>query len=123
MKEPTLSKVTENMGTDRLCQIRTKFDQLDTYELCRYSGPLTNTSLHQPVTIFTFANQTNAQSSGLSAGYIFNRIGRSVIIDGENAVLTRKNITKALKSCKANGVIYDSITNIQKLFGANDEID
>ncbi|KAF9428178.1 hypothetical protein BGZ76_002027 [Entomortierella beljakovae] len=123
MKEMTTSKVTENMGTDRLRQIRTKFNELNSYELCRFSGPLTNTSLYQPITVFTYSNHTNVQSSGFAAaGSIFYSIGKSVIINGDNAVIFRKDVGIALQNCKGKGQVYDVICDILEVFDENEEI-
>ncbi|KAF9348748.1 hypothetical protein BGX34_002270 [Mortierella sp. NVP85] len=46
----SVSELIKNMGLESMRQLRTKFDQLDTYDLFRCSGPLTATCLHRPST-------------------------------------------------------------------------
>ncbi|KAF9350203.1 hypothetical protein BGX26_011576 [Mortierella sp. AD094] len=118
ISESSYSEATRNLSIGNLRQIRTKFDQLDSYNLTRCSGPLTKGLLYQPYTVFTIANSGNDSCAGFAAGHLFNRIGKAVITQGTKAVLTREDVEYELSMFNPGQEAFKPFNNIQKLFGA-----
>ncbi|ORZ09031.1 hypothetical protein BCR41DRAFT_358761 [Lobosporangium transversale] len=116
MENLTCEKITRQMGTEQLRQVRTKFHLMDTYQLSRRSGPLTDSTLFQPITVFTFANHSNVKGSSFAAGIILNGVGKSVIVDGECAVLRLDDVKRALPHCKPSSEVLRLIQSIHALF-------
>lgn len=110
------SKITKNMGTEQLRQVRKNFHLLDTYELSRRSGPLTDSTSFRPITIFTYANHCNDNGAGFGAGLLFNRVGQSVILQKENAALEMKDVKLALQHCKNSREVLPIVNTIHALF-------
>ncbi|KAK3818637.1 MAG: hypothetical protein J3Q66DRAFT_282070 [Benniella sp.] len=98
----SISEITKNMGMESLRQLQTKFDELDTYDLCRFSGPLTATIRFQPRTLFTFANYKNGTGAAYGAGRLFYAIGKAVICHGEKATLSRKEVMRDQEMCRGS---------------------
>lgn len=121
MVKKSLLEVTKNMGVEHLRQVRTKFDQLDTYDLSRCSGPLTASTLYQPYTVFTIANSGNGQGATFAAGYIFNKIGQAVIIHGEKAVVFKKDVKYGLNLCQSCQEFLIPFEAIHNLFAADEQ--
>ncbi|ORY91812.1 hypothetical protein BCR41DRAFT_403493, partial [Lobosporangium transversale] len=117
----SLCRVTRNMGVECLRQIRTKFDRFNTYDLSRCSGPMTNSILYQPYTIFTIANSGGGRGRAFGAGFLFNKIGQAVIINKEKAKLARSVIRVSLEQCTSNQDFRTSLEAIQALF--SDSVD
>ena len=115
-------EITKNMAEESLRQLKTKFDQLDTYDFSRCSGPLTARTLYQPWTIFTIANHGNGTGVAQAVGGVFYKIGRAVILHGEEAILSRKEVIRDWKMCKASKEFGPPLEAIVGLFGKETEM-
>ncbi|KAG0195914.1 hypothetical protein BGX28_000388 [Mortierella sp. GBA30] len=116
MVNQSLEEVNNNMGVEHLRQLRTKFDQLDTYDLSRCSGPLTASPLYQPYTLFTVANFGTGQGAAFAGAYIFNKIGQAVIIRGEKATLFETDVKGCIKMCQSSQEFQIPFKTIHDLF-------
>ncbi|ORY88364.1 hypothetical protein BCR41DRAFT_316018 [Lobosporangium transversale] len=96
------SKATFNKDVECLRQVRTKFDRLDTFDLSRCSGPMTNSILYQPYTIFTIVNSGSGRGGAFAAGFIFHQVGQAVIKKKKKAVLTRSDVLFSLTHCSSS---------------------
>ncbi|KAK3812092.1 MAG: hypothetical protein J3Q66DRAFT_286211 [Benniella sp.] len=94
----SISEIIKNMGMQSLRQLQTKFDELDTYNRSRFSGPLTATIRFQPRTVFTFANYKNGTGAAYGAGRLFYAIGKAVIRHGKKARLSREDVMEDQKT-------------------------
>jgi hypothetical protein len=123
MVKKSVNDITKNMGVEYLRQVRTKFDQIDTFDLSRCSGPLAESILYQPYTVFTIANHGNHKGGAFAAGFIFNKIGESVILRTKKAKLFREDVENALALCQSSKsrVYMDPLKNILNLFGENEK--
>ncbi|KAK3813235.1 MAG: hypothetical protein J3Q66DRAFT_285802 [Benniella sp.] len=102
------------MKVEHLRQVRTKFDRINTYDLSRCSGPITNSILYQPL------ETTDAQGGVFAAGPIFNKICQSVILHAKKARLYQ-DVKNALEMCQSSkSQEFESLLkNILELFGPN----
>ncbi|KAF9405061.1 hypothetical protein BGZ76_006699 [Entomortierella beljakovae] len=115
IKEMEYKEITMNMGTEQL-------HLLDSFELSRRSGPLTDSALFRPITIFTYANHCEGKGAGFGAGLILNRIGQSVINQGEDGVLKATDVKLSMKYCKKCSKTSPIINNIFQLFHDDTQI-
>ena len=117
-----VSKITKNMARESLGQLKTKFDQLDTYDFSRCSGPLTARTLYQPWTIFTIANHGNGNGAAQGAGSVFCKVGGAVILHGEEVALSRKEVIRDWEMCKGSKDFGPPLEAIVGLFGEETEM-
>ncbi|KAF9411171.1 hypothetical protein BGZ76_005384, partial [Entomortierella beljakovae] len=111
-----ISKITSNMGVDRLRQIRSKFHKTDSYRFLRSHGPLTKSVNFQPFTIFTFANYSSGENGPHAAGVVFYNIGLAVIQLEKNATISKDIINQCVGMCVKNSEFYHTISEIALLF-------
>ncbi|KAF9412697.1 hypothetical protein BGZ76_005143 [Entomortierella beljakovae] len=113
-------RTDENSLLEQLRQVRSKFDCLSTYYLCRSSGDLTRGHAMQPYTVFTLADSDSMEKGqGYAAALIFQNIGLNVVSKGKKAKLKASVIEDSLALCeekKKKSEIFNSIERIQALF-------
>ncbi|KAF9154223.1 hypothetical protein BGX21_004183 [Mortierella sp. AD011] len=120
MLRKSVSEITENMGVENLRQIRTKFDIQDTFNQFRCSGPLTNSILYRPNTVFTLANFGNGEKAQNAAGFILNKVGISMINGGESSALPKDVVLHCKEICSPNSLYFDLICEIEGLYSEDD---
>ncbi|KAF9997555.1 hypothetical protein BGZ65_006870 [Modicella reniformis] len=120
-KKP-VDKVTRDMSIWQLRQVRSKFHMLDTYDFCRFSGPLTARSLLRPCTIFTVANFGNINGARYAAAEMLNKIGKAVIRQGKEATVAREDVRRWLEECNLSGEWVAPFQMILSLFKKKDSI-
>jgi hypothetical protein len=91
-----ISEITGNMGVEHMRQLRSKFDQLDTYNLSRRSVPLTATSLHRPYTIFIMGEQRKKEGLSYGTGRLLFAISEAVLFLGDKAKLCLDEVYQGL---------------------------
>ncbi|KAF9344954.1 hypothetical protein BGX34_005185 [Mortierella sp. NVP85] len=118
----SVSEITKNKGIESLRQLKTKFSELDTYDLSRFSGPLTATIQCLPYTVFTFTDYGNGTGAAYGAGRLFYTIGKAVILHGDEARLSRKEVTRDLEMCRGSKEFLAPFEKIALLFREEQEI-
>lgn len=107
----------------QLKQVRSKFDHISTYTMCRASSSFTNNHLCRPYTIWTLADYDSPQvveSQAKKASKAFQHIGLSVIRSGPQAELDVGQIQQILPECK--GVIRQALEHVTSLCDAQGSI-
>lgn len=92
--KPDVHRLSDTMILSQIRAIRSKFHTIDAYILCRATGPLTLSHLHQPCSLFTLS-----ESKRIPAAEIFRLIATSVIKHGENARLSKKQVQDIHAMC------------------------
>ncbi|KAF9345189.1 hypothetical protein BGX34_004965, partial [Mortierella sp. NVP85] len=115
-------EITRNKGMESLRQLKTKFDELDTYDLSRFSGPLTALDQYRPYSVFTIVNHGNGTGAAYGAGRLFYEIGKAVILRGDEARLTRKEVMGDLELCRTSRDYFTPLQEVANLFGEHAEI-
>lgn len=101
----------------QLRQLRTKFNSLSTYYLCRASGPFTKTHINQPYTIFTLSGFDNGQNGNGNCGSkLLRRIALNVLAMGESATLDYEYVLSIQK--KSNGKMLEIFNDILSDFSS-----
>ncbi|KAG0162387.1 hypothetical protein DFQ30_002187 [Apophysomyces sp. BC1015] len=107
----------------QLKQVRSKFDHISTYTMCRASSSFTNNHLCRPYTIWTFADYDSPQvveAQAKKASKVFQHIGLSVIGSGPQAELEVGQIQQILPECK--GIIRQALEHVTSLCDAKGSI-
>lgn len=108
---------------EQIRQIRSKFDKLQTYHLCRAWGPLTPGHSMQPYSIFTLvSNHSSEKGAGRAAAHLFNQIAVSVLLERENATLDHSVLEESLGFCKKSSQILDILNTINTRFSGEQTI-
>ncbi|ORX44292.1 hypothetical protein DM01DRAFT_1386925 [Hesseltinella vesiculosa] len=101
-------------------QLRTKFDEIFTYNAFRSS--LFHAPRLQPYTIYTFCKSTSKPNGGTIASTLFAHIARQVIMDGQFADLDKITVDGLFKKLEKSKVVKDLFSSILNLYNENDKI-
>ncbi|KAI8060875.1 hypothetical protein BC940DRAFT_337241 [Gongronella butleri] len=93
----------------RLRQIRSKFDWLSAYALCRATGPLTEAHVCQPYTVFTLGNQDAGRNPG---AHVFRAIAKAVLENGAAAQLAKRTVETAVAIAAQGSSVRSSLEAI-----------
>ncbi|KAF9895585.1 hypothetical protein BX616_009352, partial [Lobosporangium transversale] len=108
---------------EQIRQIRSKFDKLQSYLLCRAWGPLTPSHLMQPYSIFTLvSNYSSEKGAGRAAAHLFNQIAVSVLSKKEFAKLEHSVLQESLALCKKPSQISEILSSINTEFNGEQTI-
>ncbi|CAO3591759.1 unnamed protein product [Absidia cylindrospora] len=119
LSDPSTSRSQTMPSLYLLKQVRSKFDHLSTYALCRSSSTIASRLELQPVTIWTHSDQdTNqaAMSQKRVGSLLFRELATQVISNGRNAMLDRNTIDDIITIAKGNSTVEAVLINIKNLF-------
>lgn len=111
VNNPGIHRLSDTLILGQLRAIRSKFHTTDAYILCRATGPLTMSHLHQPCSLFTLS-----EFKSIPASAIFRIIATSVLKNGQAAGLSKKRVQDTLALCSGSSA-KTALTDILDLFG------
>lgn len=115
--------------TDVLCQlrqVRSKFNKLSTYTLCRASSYSTANHIHKLLTIWNFCDRQGVKvvsgSFAKEGSKLFKAIALEVIKKGRNAVLKKEALLDLCSGVAQSSQCYLHLSRIVEIFGEEDSI-
>ncbi|KAI8374646.1 uncharacterized protein BYT42DRAFT_414614 [Radiomyces spectabilis] len=117
MNERTI-QAQDMLSMFQLKQVRSKFDSLSTYTMCRASSRLSSPLELQPATIWTLCEDDSAQtkkSQEKIASSFFQLIAQKVIVRGHNASLELQEAEAIFAQAK-DTAIGRTLSHIKQLF-------
>ncbi|KAI8635742.1 hypothetical protein BD408DRAFT_155953 [Parasitella parasitica] len=125
MSNPMLSRSQLMPSMYLLRQVRSKFDHLSTYTLCRSVSMIASQLELQPSTIWTLSDQESSQTSISQekvGSLLFREIAIQVIKNEEKAVLKLETLLKLTTKTKKCSTVDTILSKIRKLFEDQDQI-
>lgn len=125
LSNQTLSRSQMMPSMYLLRQVRSKFDHLSTYTMCRSVSTIASQLELQPLTIWTLSDQESSHASitqGKIGSLLFREIATQVIKDGENAVLKLETLLKLITKAKKCSMVDTILNKIRELFKDQDQI-
>lgn len=123
LADNTTNQVQQMLMMYQLKQVRSKFDHLSTYTMCRASSDIVSRLEMQPTTIWTISDladrATMTQVKLISL--LFRSITIQVINNGRDAVLTIDDL-KRIGPLEKDSAVSKIITNIESLFSNDSSI-
>ncbi|ORY96925.1 hypothetical protein BCR43DRAFT_293110 [Syncephalastrum racemosum] len=108
-----------------LKQVRSKFDQLSTYTMCRSSSAIASQLEFQPLSIWTLSDQESNQSSISQeklGSLLFRELATQVIRDGDTATLGGEALMKLTNKAKKSSALDAVFGKIRQLFKDRDHV-
>ncbi|KAI8347414.1 hypothetical protein B0O80DRAFT_465588 [Mortierella sp. GBAus27b] len=100
MSSTTTSSTDSGEGISELRQVRSHFDEISTFTMCRASGDLARNNLCQPYTVFTFAlSEVTATTKAGAIADSFFAIGEAVLSVGSRSQRWKPG-TAVSRSCQ-----------------------
>ncbi|KAI8347413.1 hypothetical protein B0O80DRAFT_214120 [Mortierella sp. GBAus27b] len=122
MSSTTTSSTGSGEGISELRQVRSHFDEISTFTMCRASGDLARNNLCQPYTIFTFAlSEVIATTKAGAIADLFFAIGEAVLSAGSQAQLSREVVSSVLERCQERETDTTKLEDVLELYGEGEQ--
>lgn len=125
LSDPSINRSQTIPSLYLLKQVRSKFDHLSTYTLCRSSSTITSRLEFQPATIWTLSDQESNQavmSQEKVGSLLFRAIAIEVIRHGRDATLDLMSVKDIITRAKDKSSVASILHNIQGLFEDRQQI-
>ncbi|KAF9190063.1 hypothetical protein BGZ49_003738, partial [Haplosporangium sp. Z 27] len=118
VKEKDIFYRSEENVLEQLRQVRSKFDEPTTYNLCRASSEIAKDCTMQPFSVFTLVGSDSMEAGyGRAAAKIFNVIATNVLSGVKEPRLEHNVVEKSMEPCtKEEGKIYETLLELDALF-------
>ena len=123
LKDQSVARVQSMLSMNLLKQVRSKFDKLSTYTMCRASSSIASLPELQPLSIWTLCSveSTNPKISQQKiVSSLFRIVASEVIKFGKKATLKKSDFDEI--ASEIQGAMKNPFDGINELFGNSDEI-